>query len=124
MENQYCKGCAYYVLLSPTNSDGGMRVCDYIGFTGKARSKICPAGEGCTVKAKTPEMPSAERYDQGGYPVRRRRRGPKSRIDAGAVRRMAGQGMSDPRIARALGCSVNTVFKVRKENGIPPGVKV
>ena len=62
-----------------------------------------------------------ERYDQGGYPVRRRR-GPKSRIDAGAVRRMAGQGMSDPRIARALGCSVNTVFKVRKENGIPPGV--
>jgi tRNA(Ile2) C34 agmatinyltransferase TiaS len=38
-----CKGCRYLSQIA-----SGLRVCDYIGVTGKARSKICNPGADCT----------------------------------------------------------------------------
>ena len=42
----YCEGCIFW-------STHGSH-CDYIGITGRARSKICPPGKACTVKNTDP----------------------------------------------------------------------
>ena len=80
-----------------------------------------PSGE-CTVKSTVPrDGVEYVSIDRAGYVMRQKRRGPKEKINRDEVRKLAGQGWSDPAISKALGFSIFTVFQCRKKYGIPPG---
>ena len=114
-----CEGCVDAV--QDVNGVDGYR-CDYIGHNRRSRLKICPPREKCTVKSTVPrDGVEYVSIDRAGYVMRQKRRGPKEKINRDEVRRLAGQGWSDPAISKALGFSKNAVFKCRQRYGIPPG---
>ena len=116
-----CEGCIDWVPVSVTYG-GSDRVCDYIGHTGHARIKICPPRELCTVKSTVPRSECVERYDRGGYPVRRKRAvGPPEKIPEDKVRELASKGFSDYRIGKELGFSQPAIKRFRVRHNIPHG---
>lgn len=123
MEKHPCEGCIDWVPVSVTYG-GSDRVCDYIGRTGHARMLICPSGAGCTVKSTLHKKESIERYDKGGYPVKKRNKmGPPERIPIGKVRELAALGLSDAKIGKKIGFSKSSVRACRIRHNIPKGAK-
>ena len=112
-----CEGCVDAV-QSIYGIDG--MICNYCLNTGMARQLICPPGKDCTVKSTVPRPEAMERYDPGGYVVRRKV-GKPEKLPIGEVRKMAVQGMSDAQIAVVFGVAKNTVYETRKRHNIPPG---
>ena len=94
MIDGYCTGCAYRAYIS-----GGVHFCDYIGFTGHARSLICPAGRGCTVR-KGPETGR-----------------PRAGLDEELCMELYKRGWSDAQMARYFGLSKTPIANWRKRNG-------
>lgn len=99
--------------------------CAYLEHTGRRRP--CPPGEGCTEyaprKAKSrPPLPAwapQERTRLTHRPVGRRAWKVEELNQSQAACRLYAEGASDHAIARAAGCSVNTVAKWRRETGRP-----
>ena len=54
--DKHCANCIYRCYIT-----AGLYCCDYIGYTGHARSLICPPGARCTEKKtvqRTPPNPN------------------------------------------------------------------
>ncbi len=102
--SKQCEGCAYAVLLSHD------WCCDYLSLTGHRRP--CPPGEACTVRKEAERDP--KRVWKENKPM-------KAQIwDTEKARALYDKGLSDERIAAALGIARGTVYKWRRNQGLSP----
>ena len=128
MRKHPCEGCVDAV-RSFYGIDGYL--CNFALNTGICRSLICPPAEGCTVKSTRPRPErNPAGVDRAGFVIRRRILPSCSQktirshvVPVDRVRGMASKGMSDPQIAKELGFSRDSIYKCRKRNNIPPGLR-
>ena len=99
--DRYCEGCIYRAYIC-----SGLYCCDYIGFTGHARSLVCPPGKLCTLKKAAPRRTP----NPCGAP--------RAKFDEEMCLRLYREGLSDNQIARHFGLSKTPIASWRKRNGL------
>lgn len=108
----YCEGCRHLGMT------GYEKTCDYLLDTGTRRP--CPAGEGCTEHtAKSPKKEYSRAPQPGDFILSGRKEYKK--LDKDKARELYDQGLSDRKIADALGVHKDTVAAWRKKEGLPSG---
>ena len=98
-----CRGCDHY---RPIGDGSTGRACHFCLDTGICRSTICKHGKDCTVRevhGRRKAWSPSHKYD---FP-------PKDRWEK-EFERLYDQGLSDPKIAAAVGCHPTTVYAWRK----------
>ncbi len=98
-----CEGCVYAAYLSDA------WYCDYLAVTGHRRP--CPPGEGCTVRA---EGVRSKKRTWRIVPMRKRT------WDTEKARAMYDEGLSDKKIAEALGTTIHSIGFWRRALYLPP----
>ena len=92
--DKHCANCIYRCYIT-----AGLYCCDYIGYTGHARSLICPPGARCTEKKtvqRTPPNPNGR---------------PKAVFDEATCMQLYQKGMSDIKIGKHFGLSKNPIAR-------------
>ena len=100
--DKHCADCIYRCYIT-----AGLYCCDYIGYTGHARSLICPSGARCTEKKtvqRTPPNPNGR---------------PKAVFDEATCMQLYQKGMSDIKIGKHFGLSKNPIAAWRARNNLP-----
>lgn len=100
--DKHCANCIYRCYIT-----AGLYCCDYIGYTGHARSLICPPGARCTEKRtvrRAPPNPNGR---------------PKAVFDEAICMELYRKGMSDIQIGKRLGLSKNPIASWRARNKLP-----
>ena len=107
-----CSGCLFQC------SEG---TCDFMVVTGRARSGICPPGDGCTVRAETERAYYARcrEYRTGAIPPPPGNRtvGRKGRLpfdESRAWQLYSKERMNDREIADVLGVTPPVIYRWRK----------
>ena len=116
-DSEKCAGCLFKCMEG---------TCDFLIITGHARSKICPPGDKCTVRAET-EQEYYERcriYLNGAIPPPPGDRGRGEQRELPFDESMAWQMYSveclnDQEIAKNLGVTSASIFRWRRRNALP-----
>lgn len=94
--DKHCANCIYRCYIT-----AGLYCCDYIGYTGHARSLICPSGARCTEKKtvqRTPPNPNGRPkavFDEAVCsPASPRLERPRADSERGGIAEIGGQAMT------------------------------
>lgn len=99
-----CRGCDYYRHIAWA---GTIYACHFSLDTGMCRSTICKPGKDCTVRTVNGEKRTWAKQHKYSFSDKRHKE----------FERLYNEGLSDPKIAKSVGCHTSTVYEWRKRTG-------
>lgn len=99
-----CDGCFHYRSLGFGSTE---KACHFCLDTGKCRITICSSGKECTVRKDTKERKYMQLQHKYSFSDNRHKE----------FERLYNEGLSDPQIAKSVGCHTSTVYEWRKRTG-------